>query len=325
MYVADFWNEKWPKSSLDGIGYEPHGAISLNEQVIDSNKYPLLNKLALAAMLCNDATLQEKKGVWTVEGDPMEGALLAFAAKAGLVVQEENASWPRTDVTPFDARHRFMATLHHDHLKHAMIFVKGAPEQVLKMCKNQQTNGNKVQPLNEAYWKEQMEKIAATGQRVLAFASKKTEPEHTVLEFADVDGSLTLLGMVGLIDPPRPEAIKAVAKCHTAGIDVKMITGDHASTAISIVRQIGLKNLDGVLTGIDLDNMDDATLKNAVLETDIFARTSPEHKLRLVMALQSHGMTVAMSGDGVNDAPALKRADAGIAIASPEKFSSWPE
>ncbi|TIE17155.1 carbonate dehydratase, partial [Legionella pneumophila] len=130
----------------------------------------------------------------------------------------------------------------------------------------------------------------------------------------DIKEGLTLLGMVGLIDPPRPEAIEAVAQCHTAGIQVKMITGDHASTALAIGRQIGLKNLDKVLTGIDLENMDDAILKNAVLETDIFARTSPEHKLRLVMALQSHGMTVAMTGDGVNDAPALKRADAGIAM-----------
>lgn len=134
------------------------------------------------------------------------------------------------------------------------------------------------------------------------------------MEFADIKDGLTLLGMVGLIDPPRPEAIEAVAQCHTAGIQVKMITGDHASTALAIGRQIGLKNLDKVLTGIDLDNMDDAILRNVVLETDIFARTSPEHKLRLVMALQSHGMTVAMTGDGVNDAPALKRADAGIAM-----------
>ncbi len=300
--------------TLDGIGYEPHGTITLNEQVIDSNEQPLLKTLARAAMLCNDAALHEKKGNWTVEGDPMEGALLAFSGKTGLVLQEENTTWVRTDLIPFDARHRFMATLHHDHLNNAVIFVKGAPEQILKMCQNQQTNWDEVQPLDEAHWKEQMEQIAARGQRVLAFAAKKTKPEHTVLEFADVEGSLTLLGMVGLIDPPRPEAIAAVAQCHTAGIQVKMITGDHASTAVAIGRQIGLNNLNNVLTGVDLDNMDDATLGNAVLKTDIFARTSPEHKLRLVMALQSHGMTVAMTGDGVNDSPALKRADAGIAM-----------
>jgi len=299
---------------LDSIGYEPQGTITLNEEVIDSNEHPLLKKLARAAMLCNDATLHEQEGSWTVEGDPMEGALLAFAGKTGLILKEENASWVRTDVIPFDARHRFMATLNHNHLKHAMILVKGAPEQVLKICQNQQTNWGEIQPLNEMYWKEQMEQIAARGQRVLAFAIKKAKPEHTVLEFSDVEGSLTLLGMVGLIDPPRPESITAVAQCHAAGIAVKMITGDHASTALAIGRQIGLKNLDKVLTGVDLDNMNDAILRNAVLDTDIFARTSPEHKLRLVMALQSHGMTVAMTGDGVNDAPALKRADAGIAM-----------
>ncbi|HAU1153037.1 TPA: cation-transporting P-type ATPase [Legionella pneumophila] len=299
---------------LDGVGYEPQGTITLNEQVIDNNEHPLLKKLSRAAMLCNDATLHNQESNWTVEGDPMEGALLAFAGKTGLILQEENDLWVRTDVIPFDARHRFMATLNHDHLQHAMIFVKGAPEQILKMCQNQQINQGEVQPVNESYWKEQMEQVAARGQRLLAFAVKKTKPEHTVLEFADIETGLTLLGMVGLIDPPRPEAIEAVAQCHTAGILVKMITGDHASTALAIGRQIGLKNLDKVLTGIDLDNMDDAILRNVVLETDIFARTSPEHKLRLVMALQSYGMTVAMTGDGVNDAPALKRADAGIAM-----------
>lgn len=300
--------------TLDGCGYEPKGNIYLNKKVVDSENYPLLKKIGRIAMLCNDALLHEKEGIWTVEGDPMEGALLAFAGKTNLILQEEQASWVRTDMIPFDARHRFMATLHHDHMKQGMIFVKGAPEQILKMCKKQQIYENEIEPLNENYWLNQVEKIGARGQRVLAFAIKKTKAEHSDLQFEDVQGGLTLIGMVGLIDPPRPEVIAAVAQCHTAGIDVKMITGDHITTAIAIGRQIGLKNLDKVLTGIDLDNMDDVTLKYAVLETDIFARTSPEHKLRLVMALQSQGMTVAMTGDGVNDAPALKRADAGIAM-----------
>ncbi|MFO2728537.1 HAD-IC family P-type ATPase [Legionella pneumophila serogroup 1] len=300
--------------TLDSTGYEPVGALMLNEQIIDHNEHPVLKKLAHAAILCNDAMLREHEGCWSVDGDPMEGALLTFAGKTGLVLKEENESWRRTDIIPFDAKHRFMATLHHDHFNHAMVMVKGAPEQILGMCQVQQTDWGGTEPLNESYWKEQMEMIAASGQRILAFAVRKIKPEHIVLEFADVEGNLTLLGMVGLIDPPRPEAIAAVAECHTAGIQVKMITGDHASTAVAIGRQIGLKNLDKVLTDIDLDNMDDAVLRNAVLLTDIFARTSPEHKLRLVMALQSHGMTVAMTGDGVNDAPALKRADAGIAM-----------
>lgn len=300
--------------TLDSTGYEPVGALRLNEQIIDHNEYPILKELARAAILCNDATLREHEGCWSVEGDPMEGALLAFAGKTGLVFREENESWMRTDMIPFDAKHRFMATLHHDHFNHAMVMLKGAPEQILRMCQGQETDWGGIEPLNETYWKEQMEIIAVSGQRILAFAVRKIMPKHTVLEFADVEENLTLLGMVGLIDPPRPEAIAAVAQCHAAGIQVKMITGDHASTAVAIGRQIGLKNLDKVLTGIDLDNMDDAVLRNAVLEIDIFARTSPEHKLRLVMALQSHGMTVAMTGDGVNDAPALKRADAGISM-----------
>ncbi|NYR02503.1 cation-transporting P-type ATPase, partial [Escherichia coli] len=172
---------------LGGVGYEPQGTITLNEQVIDNNEYPLLKKLARAAMLCNDASLHKQENNWTVEGDPMEGALLAFAGKAGLVLQEENALWVRTDVIPFDAKNRFMATLKHDHLQHAMIFVKGAPEQILKMCQNQQSNQGEIQPLNESYWKEQMEQVAARGQRLLAFAVKKTKPEQTVLEFADIE------------------------------------------------------------------------------------------------------------------------------------------
>jgi magnesium-transporting ATPase (P-type) len=207
-----------------------------------------------------------------------------------------------------------MATLYHDHDNHACIFIKGAPEQILAMCREQRTADGRTQPLNAAEWHEKAHAIAARGQRVLALAARPVKPEHTVLEFADVENSLILLGMVGLIDPPRPEAITAVAECHGAGIRVKMITGDHAGTATAIARQIGLQNPDKVLTGADLDGMDDPALAAAVLDTDIFARTSPEHKLRLVMALQSHGMTVAMTGDGVNDAPALKRADAGIAM-----------
>lgn len=298
---------------LEGTGYEPVGEIILNERRIDSNEYPPLLELARAAILCNDASLHEHEGHWVMEGDPMEAALLAFAGKADLVLQEERNAWTRTDTIPFDARHRFMATLHHNHLNKAFIFVKGAPEQILTMCQEQQSDG-KLELLNKKYWLEKIEAIAAKGQRVLAFAVRSIHSNHTVLEFTDVEHDLILLGMVGLIDPPRPEAITSVAQCHKAGIQVKMITGDHASTALAIGQQIGLKNTDNVLTGADLDQMNDKSLRTAVLATDIFARTSPLHKLRLVMALQSHGMTVAMTGDGVNDAPALKRADAGIAM-----------
>ena len=207
-----------------------------------------------------------------------------------------------------------MASLNHDHQGHACIFVKGAPERIFDMCATQRTTPGDSGPLDAGYWRQQAQAIAEAGQRVLAFALKPVPPEHTVLEHADVAGSLVLLGLVGLVDPPRPEAIAAVAECQRAGIRVKMITGDHAGTAVAIGRQIGLQNPGNVLTGADLDGMTDAALAATVLDTDVFARTSPAHKLRLVMALQSHGMTVAMTGDGVNDAPALKRADAGIAM-----------
>lgn len=300
--------------TFEGSGYEPEGGVRIKESIIDLAKYEYLTEIARAAVLCNDASLRVHEGIWSVEGDPMEGALLAFAEKSGLAVREERAEWTRTDAIPFDAHHRFMATLNHDHEGHAYIFVKGAPEKILSMCKNQRSENGETKPLDKEYWYEQANSIAAQGQRVLALALLPVSPEHTILEMEDVKGTLTLLGLTGLIDPPRPEAIEAVAECRQAGIRVKMITGDHAETAKAIARQIGLENCDKVLTGGDLDLMDDAELAMAVLDTDIFARTSPEDKLRLVMALQSHGLIVAMTGDGVNDAPALKRADAGIAM-----------
>lgn len=300
--------------SIDGNGYEPNGAIKLNDSGVNGRDHAILEELGRAAALCNDASLHEREGVWTVEGDPMEGALLALSGKIGMDVRKELSEWTRTDAIPFDAKHRFMATLNHDHENHAFVAVKGAPEQLLSMCEEQRGAAGGTEPLNQAYWHEKAEGIAAQGQRVLAFAVRSVTPEHTVLEFSDVEGALILIGLVGLIDPPRSEAIEAISECHGAGIRVKMITGDHKGTAAAIGKQIGLQNPDNVLTGLDLDAMNDAALATAVLETDIFARTSPEHKLRLVMALQSNGMTVAMTGDGVNDAPALKRADAGIAM-----------
>jgi magnesium-transporting ATPase (P-type) len=299
---------------LEGEGYAPKGALKLEDTNVLPSEHNVLEELARAAVLCNDAALREHRRVWVVEGDPMEGALLAFSRKMDVDARKEQAEWTRTDAIPFDAKHRFMATLNHDHEHHAFVFVKGAPERILAMCSNQRSTNMKTEPLDKKYWNENAENIAALGQRVLAFAVKSVKPEHTVLEHQDVEGTLTLLGMVGMIDPPRVEAIAAVAECHNAGIRVKMITGDHAKTAAAIAKQIGLQNSDVVLTGNDLDGMDSASLRQAVLECDVFARTSPEHKLRLVMALQSHGMTVAMTGDGVNDAPALKRADAGIAM-----------
>ncbi|GAA0682177.1 cation-transporting P-type ATPase [Marinobacterium maritimum] len=300
--------------ALEGAGYAPTGDILLNDISVSLQEHELLEELGRVAVLCNDSALHERGGIWTVEGDPMEGALLSLSGKVGLDIGKVRAGWTRTDVIPFDAEHRFMATLNHDHKGQAMVFVKGAPERLFAMCDHQLTVAGCSEAFDKGYWHQQAEAIAAQGMRVLAFAVKPVVPEHTILEFSDVEYGLTLVSLVGLIDPPRPEAIDAIAGCQGAGIRVKMITGDHKGTATAIGKQIGLQNPDRVLTGAELDGMDDRTLAAVVLDTDIFARTSPEHKLRLVMALQAHGMTVAMTGDGVNDAPALKRADVGIAM-----------
>jgi len=300
--------------AVTGSGYAPEGDIRLADAAIDPAGHDQLMEIARAAALCNDAALRPHEDGWRVEGDPMEGALRALAGKIAREGPDPFSGWRRTDSIPFDARHRYMAVLHHDHERRACIHAKGAPERILAMCAGQRTADGGVEDLNAGYWHAQVEAIALQGQRVLALAARSVPQDHVVLNAADLDGKMILLGLVGLIDPPRPEAVAAVAQCHGAGIRVKMITGDHAGTAAAIGREIGLRNPDRVLTGADLEGMDDAALAAVVVGTDIFARTSPEHKLRLVAALQAHGLTVAMTGDGVNDAPALKRADAGIAM-----------
>jgi len=206
-----------------------------------------------------------------------------------------------------------MATLHHSHSGEAFIFVQGAPEQILKMCTFQRTLEGDIL-LDKAYWLERIEELAAQGQRVLAMAVKPVVPEKRELAFSDVDGELVMLGMFGMIDPPREEAIDSVEACKRAGIRVKMITGDHGSTALAISRQLNLINTEEVLTGEDIDMMGEEELKVRVHEVDVYARVNPEHKLLLVKLLQEQGLIVAMTGDGVNDAPALKRADVGTAM-----------
>jgi magnesium-transporting ATPase (P-type) len=243
----------------------------------------------------------------------MEAALVVLAAKAGLDAADERARWPRQDAIPFDAAHRFMASLHHDHDGGGVMYVKGAPEVIIDRCANQVGEAG-LAVLDGAYWQQQATAIAASGRRVLAIARKSRALDGAVLDFDDVDAGLTLVCLLGLIDPPREEAIDAVAQCRRAGIRVKMITGDHAETAAAIGRQLGLGNTRDVLRGDQIDALDAASLRDRVMAVDVFARTSPEHKLKLVEALQAQGMVVAMTGDGVNDAPALKRADIGIAM-----------
>jgi magnesium-transporting ATPase (P-type) len=298
----------------DGTGYSPKGSVTINDEAVSIDNNPIAKELAQIAVLCNDAALRQHKDAWVVEGDPMEGALLAFSAKLGADADDIQEGWKLTDTIAFDAKHRFMATLHHDHDEHAFIFVKGAPERMLAMCSAQRAADGSAEALDEHYWNQQIEEVAGRGQRLLALAIKPIDCERHVLEHKDLEEGLVLVGMLAMVDPPRLEAIEAIAQCHDAGIQVKMITGDHAKTAAAIAKQIGLNNTDMVLRGEDIDRLDDKALKEAVLECDIYARTSPEHKLRLVMALQSHNMTVAMTGDGVNDAPSLKRADVGIAM-----------
>jgi len=300
--------------SISGTGYDPNGTVETEGRKVSPAEYPALLKLAEAAALCNDAALMKNEEGWYVEGDPMEGALLALYGRLGGDLSSIRSQWVRGDAIPFDSAHKFMATLEHDHENHAAVFVKGAPEAVLTMCQEQWDGSDSAEPLDLDYWQTQAEAIASVGQRVLAFAFKNVTPDYTVLERSDIDTSLTFLGLAGFIDPPRSEAVDAVAECRSAGIEVKMITGDHAATALAIGKALGLQHADRVLSGPELDKLDDSALKDSVMATGIFARTTPEHKLRLVMALQSNDMTVAMTGDGVNDAPALKRAGAGIAM-----------
>jgi len=298
---------------LGGTGYDPHGAISLSNRDVFAEERPLLLELLRAAVLCNDASLEQRNSEWLVHGDPMEGALLVSGLKAGLDNEAEAKQYPRTDLIPFESEHRFMATLHHNHTGDAFIFLKGAPERVLDMCAHQRAiDGD--QPLDKKYWLSRIEEMAQQGQRVLAIAFKSASYKQMELKFSDVENDLIILGMLGLIDPPRVEAIKAVQDCDKAGIRVKMITGDHSATAHAIAQQLNLVNADDVLTGQELELMNEEELRQRVLDVDVYARVNPEHKLLLVRLMQEQGLIVAMTGDGVNDAPALKRADVGTAM-----------
>jgi magnesium-transporting ATPase (P-type) len=298
---------------LGGTGYDPHGAISLTNRGVLPEERSLLLEVVRAAVLCNDAVLEQRNDEWLVHGDPMEGALLASGLKAGLDIEAEGKQYPRTDLIPFESEHRFMATLHHSHAGETFIFLKGAPERVLKMCAHQRTiDGD--QPLDSNYWLTRIEEMAQQGQRVLAIAVKPVSHEQMELKFSDVEHDLIMLGMFGLIDPPREEAIEAVQACERAGIRVKMITGDHGTTALAIARQLKLVNANDVHTGQEIESMSEDELRQRVQDVDVYARVNPEHKLRLVRLLQEQGLIVAMTGDGVNDAPALKRADVGTAM-----------
>lgn len=298
---------------VSGVGYVPTGGFSLDGKQILITDYADMLELFRAGLLCNDARLHQRDSEWAIDGDPTEGALITLAMKAALDPGFEHESLPRTDVIPFESEHRFMATLHHDHAGHSLIYVKGAPEEVLAMCSHQRSLGED-RLIELDFWHARIREASATGQRILAMAGRVAQAKQQTLEFSDVEADFTLLGLVGIIDPPREEAIVAIDQCHTAGIRVKMITGDHRITACAIGAKLGIGDGQHAVTGVELDNLNDAQLRQVVAEIDIFARANPEHKLRLVTALQDNGEVVAMTGDGVNDAPALKRADIGVAM-----------
>ncbi|KAF0191485.1 MAG: hypothetical protein FD165_1819 [Gammaproteobacteria bacterium] len=297
---------------VSGVGYAPDGAFVLNEQPVDVDAHPDLAELLRAGLLCNDAQLRKERDQWTIDGDPTEGALVVAALKGGFDARLEAERLPRIDVIPFESEHRFMATLHHDHAGHGFVYLKGAPERVLDMCALERFTGTD-RPLRRDHWHARIQHIAAQGQRVLALAFRAAAGQRE-LSFGDVEDGLTLLGVVGMIDPPREEAIRAIAACHAAGIAVKMITGDHAATATAIAVQLGIGDGSTAITGQALAEMDAEGWRDIASKASVYARVSPEHKLKLVEALQAQGAVVAMTGDGVNDAPALKRADVGVAM-----------
>jgi len=295
---------------VTGAGYAPEGGLRDGDEPLAPQSSPALLAFARCAALCNDARLKYAlpEG-WSVVGDPTEGALLSLAMKCGIDPAKEALHTPRVDEIPFESEHRLMATLHHDHEGCAFVFLKGAPERVLELCLGE-ADGRELDPSS---WHRRMEAAARDGHRLLALAWAEVPPGTTSLRMGDLSRRFRLLGIAGMIDPPRPEAIEAVAQCRRAGVGVKMITGDHLVTAAAIGRELGL-DAEAALSGEQIQAMDDAELARRVGATAVIARAAPEHKLRLVAALQGRGELVAMTGDGVNDAPALKAADIGVAM-----------
>ncbi len=302
--------------TVSGVGYSAVGSLALNERPVEIDQDPRLKACLQCGLLCNDSHIQEQNGQLSVAGDPTEGALIVSAQKAGLALQSLEQEQLRLDTIPFESQFQYMATLHRHRADCHTIYVKGSAESILQRCDRQLDLDSQYCDLNRSIIEQIVDRMASQGLRVLAFAKKDIPAQKQGIDHNDIEDELVFLGLQGMIDPPRAKAISAVRACQSAGIEVKMITGDHALTAAAIARQIGLsQDRDPVVfEGKQLTEMSDQELANAVGISNVFARVAPEQKLRLVEALQAKGEIVAMTGDGVNDAPALKQADIGIAM-----------
>jgi magnesium-transporting ATPase (P-type) len=296
--------------SIEGNGYAPQGSIKRNDHDAPLQEHADLHALVEVMTLCNDSEITETNGQWKLIGEPTEGALRTLGRKARF----DDSPYERLADLPFESETKFMATLNRTPSNDLKIFVKGAPDRLLDRCGRQRAANGSLEPLHREFWEQKIEALSNDGLRVLAAAARDVPRETKDLSVEDLDDNLVFLGVVGILDPPRPEAIEAINVCRQAGIRVKMITGDHVGTASAIGKEMGIGDGLHAITGSELEAASDSELRRIADENDIFARTSPEHKLRLVKALQANGHVVAMTGDGVNDAPALKRADVGVAM-----------
>lgn len=303
---------------VTGGGYEPKGELHLDGNVIKVPEHPALAECLLAGVLCNESQLVREDGRLKVQGDPTEAALLVAAEKGGVIHADAHSQTPVLDTIPFESEHMFRATLHEAD-KGRVIYKVGALERLLERCTDALGEHNTLVALDRDAVHRAAETMGVRGLRVLALARRQVEAHHAKLEHAHVTAGFTFLGLQAMMDPPRPAAIASVRQCQRAGIAVKMITGDHLVTARAIAGQIGLKGREEhgklvALSGRELEKVSDDELPEVAERTAVFARVAPEQKLRLVKALQARGHVVAMTGDGVNDAPALKQADIGVAM-----------
>lgn len=306
---------------VSGVGYAPEGEVSLDGTAIKPGQHGVLSECLLAGLLCNDSRLIQSGNTWGIEGDPTEAALISAALKFGLSVETAEQAYPRIDSVPFESKHHYMATLHQPVAEpNGVIYLKGSIESILSRCQDALGDNGETLLLDKEAIHQQVNEMAERGLRILAFARKIPSAAASSVSHSDVTEGLSFLGLQAMMDPPRPEAITAIRSCQQAGVQVKMITGDHVVTAAAIAHQIGLKgatknNTDSfAISGHALSELSDRELVEIAGRAAVFARVTPEQKLRLVEALQAHGHVVAMTGDGVNDAPALKQADIGVAM-----------